>query len=619
MDSKEILLAGLCLEIAEDSRSASDSLRIVDLAECEESHWWRLGRVTVTWRTWKGSSHWRTRQQPDRILLIEGQPDRFPGDTEPLDRWLKDRWGSFRGIEVQQDGTSEHITVFVDPLGTRPLFYRTDGGRTLIADKLATLAVNSRISAEPDWGALLEAGALASVYSDTTTLSGAVQLKPGQCVRFSHGKVSNSYYHSLPGAGQDRERIRKDAQGTLLEALKRAVTETWTDRDSHLLLSGGLDSRLTLMLAGTGRKAMTVTAVPNQESRLAEEIAAACKADFLHFPRSSDHYFNVLRNGVLLTGAAADSFHSHHLGLPQQWRQQGIQAVTNAYLFDTILKAWFTFPARRYYDMNPTLTAWIGPKSFCFQKRSGRISPSAAEDFIGLLSSEGRSVLQEQLALYKDQFRARAERGIDLTLESRIFERVFKQPHYAIFLAWIEGQDVSTPIFHPALFEWARESDPWQRYGGRAFRGALLATGHAASGIVDSNTGQIPSVYRMDWRERAAALPVYPLIMNIRVRLQKLQPDPPQQSTNEGSWGVLGSLLTDSRGQELIEAGIAELEGNPLWNIDAVRQAIAAVADGDGRFAEPVVAAATVGHWKRVLCQGRHFSHRAVTTISTKI
>ena len=73
----------------------------------------------------------------------------------------------------------------MDPVCTRPIFYRLSAGHLLVADKLATIALNSEDQCELNWDAVLEAMLLGSLYRyNLTSLAGAEELAPGEAIVF---------------------------------------------------------------------------------------------------------------------------------------------------------------------------------------------------------------------------------------------------------------------------------------------------------------------------------------------------------------------------------------------------------------------------------------------------
>jgi hypothetical protein len=278
-----------------------------------------------------------------RFLLIEGQPDRYPRENEPLDQWLDGRWGSFRGFEILA-GPPARLTAFVDPLATRPVFFVPAGGGSLVSDKLSTLALNRTGELSPNWPAILEALTLGTLYTTDTSIAQAQQFQPGEVIQFRQdGSVVRGAFEMPLDPGYRPIELPK----TRLNSARRSALRGRGNlgRTGFILLSGGLDSRLTLSQAGSDRKAMTVTTRENRECRIARDIAGACGARFLHWPRPPEHYVTLLESSFLLTACMWDPLTPHHLGLGVEWRKEGIHEVCNAFLYDNV-PALLRFPAR---------------------------------------------------------------------------------------------------------------------------------------------------------------------------------------------------------------------------------------------------------------------------------
>lgn len=596
-------MPGFCIEKNFEEANHTSELNLVDAGECAVTGSFRAGPAAAVWAHLGDAAQWRAYERPGRLLVVEGEPDRFPNEGESLEDWLPGRWGSFRGFEIAEG----RVRVFVDPLGTRPVYYLRNAGRFYVADRLSTLAVNLA-DGRVCWPVVLEEMMLNAVYSTGATLEGAIALQPGETLELAGDAAARGERRRLPeDADLTAERVRRDPGAALLGAMEKAVQETWTRHDAWLLLSGGLDSRLTLALAGPGRKTLTVTTKENAESRAARQIAERCGAEFRHWPRRPERYQGVVRDSVFLTGAMWDSNFAHHLGLGREWRREGITAVAHAFLYDTVLKGWFTFPDQPYPPINLQVYEALGEAESCFQKRSGRASESAPDDVVGLLSPEGREMALGQLRRLAREMPLVREDGFNVTIERRLIESISRQCHYSGLLGWMEELSVSSPIFHPALWSWYAHSRPPDRYQGKAMRRALRLLGHPVLQVIDANTGA-PMTFRRDWREVLRRQPPYQLLRRLAHRLRKPGARTPLRiaPADEGSWPPLAPVLRSSGGPETLEAGIGYLEGCPVFNLAAVREAMTHFLAGDDRPMEPVMAAMTAGRWLRLVSQGRN-------------
>ena len=113
-------------------------MKVVDLGECEIAQMCELGNIRAAWTYSQNARPWSITRTANRVVLIEGQPDRLPYPDESLEKWLHGRSGSFRGFELAEDPVSQRakVLVFADPLCTRPVYYLISDGCVCISDKL---------------------------------------------------------------------------------------------------------------------------------------------------------------------------------------------------------------------------------------------------------------------------------------------------------------------------------------------------------------------------------------------------------------------------------------------------------------------------------------------------
>ncbi len=600
------LVAGFLIESGslEDGR-AGPPPKLVDLGECGPADSFSAGTVRATWTYPAASRQVRIYREEWRFLLIEGQPDRYPRENEPLNQWLDGCWGSFRGFEILA-GPPAQLTAFVDPLATRPVFFVPTGGGSHVSDKLSTLALNRTEELSPNWPAILEALTLGTLYTTDTSIAQAQQFQPGEVIQFRQdGSVVRGRFEMPLDPELSSHRIAEDPPGTLLAALRRAVAETWVERDSYLLLSGGLDSRLTLSQAGSDRKAMTVTTRENRECRIARDIAGACGARFLHWPRPPEHYVTLLESSFLLTACMWDPLTPHHLGLGVEWRKEGIHEVCNAFLYDTVLKGYFAFPRQKYVSPYLPLHDVLGNSAVIFaEKRSGRSHRATSEFVLQSLTKEARQIAAQRLKELANSMEPAVAGDLDLTLQNRLIGFISRQCHYPLLLGWIEELDVNSPIFHRALWSWARLSPPVAYYEARAFRAALVAAGHPVAGLPDSNTGRSWGRVSRDWRATFRNQAWYPLA---RTAWRKLRPVSHGSAASgavyldEGSWPPLPPLFRTPLGSEALEHGLCLLDGVPLFRKHEVEAILQRFRSGDDAPLEALLSLSALGRWLNYL------------------
>lgn len=600
-------MSGVYVELRTNPATWVEPPGLIDLGRCGCTGEWQAPGVRVTWSRWRDSRQLTVFRRADRLLWVEGQPDRPPEEEEELTGWLEGRSGSFRGIEIRTGaGGRPHLRAFVDPLGTRPLYYLAAKDRFVISDKLATLALNSARPAAIRWPAVLESLTIGVLYPPDTSLENAGQLEPGQMIETGAGGGWTSRHFSLPAvAAMDPDAVRRDPAGALRQGMRIAVAETWRHTDSVLLLSGGLDSRFVLAVAGGGRGTLTVTSRENRESRIARLVAESCQAKFHHFLRPADHYFQVLRTSYLLTACLWEPWEAHHLGMAAEWRQAGAGGVVHAYHCDALLKGNRIFPRQACLPEATPLYSLMGDRAICYaQSRSFRWHPQTSELIYATLTAAGRDVVRERLRQLASTLEPVVEDGFELTVERQFLRRVSAGHSYPLLLGWMEELDVYSPMYHPVLWCWARASRPADRFRGRAFRQALLEMDHPACRIIDSNTGKPIAPAPKDWGRLVRNLPGLYLVRQWREKARQSRSRTTSGTDEEeGSWPLLAPLFRCPKGIEILEEGLACLPAD-LFDLNKGRRALEAFAAGDDRYLETVLGLSAAGRWTRFCKDG---------------
>jgi len=594
-------VSGFCVEVRSERREANArALRLVDLGVCTHREGFVGGPARAAWVRAEQSRHWFVRRTSEAVLVIEGSPDRLPRDGESLQQWLPGRWGSFRGFEIAVAASpdSAKIAAFVDPLCTRPIFYKTSPGQLLIADKLSTLALNDRGDCAPHWDAVLPAMILGSAYLyHSTTLEGAGEIAAGETVLFDGVQLSSRLSNTMPAdEATSPEAVRSDPTGSLKRALEASVRDCWSDGAAALMLSGGLDSRAILALAGDARKAVTLE-MSARETELARQIAQAANAEFFALPFPRDEWLHRLQEGYWIAAASRDSEFVNDIGLNQRLAALGIQAIAHGYLFDTLLKGWLIRPRHQHVDLSNTVYGLMGPAGVHFRETTSRASFHADKDVLGLLSEQGKRQAVAQLKVVAASLRPVSEGQFDITFERHILGWVSKQVHYGCYLSWLEGLDLHSPVFHPALWSWYRNSRAEDRYLGKAYRQMLRTLGHPVFGVADANTGAPIGAAEARWTERAQDKLWY---RALRVLWRTVRRDKPAPFTDARS-----GVFRGTEGKALFEFALETLRGNRLFNAAALERALAEFLEGQDRPFEPLMTIAGAAQWQDLLAN-RH-------------
>jgi hypothetical protein len=585
-------MSGFLVEDFNGHFSASP-MKLVDLGGSEITGTFRLGDARAAWAHWSNTRQWQITRADNRIVLIEGQPDRYPGTGEPIEKWLEGRSGSFRGFEILREDPAcpAKVCVFVDPLCTRPVYYLVTAEGVCISDKLSTVVLNTRASVDLDWGGLLEGAVLGTLYSHKTTVAGAVWLAPGEALEFVAGKLTRKWKNELPtDASLNKSEVMARPAETLRFAIEKAISETWTDPDTKLLLSGGLDSRILLTLATGKRKALTLELYTN-EARVTEQVAAAAGADLEVVP-APDYEF-PMKWAYLVTGAMHDSRFVTHLGLVEDWRKRGMPGVTHGYFHNTMYRGWTAGKYERYPNQHSILYEWMGRNAYYLDKY-GCKPESLPRQFYELLNDDGKAVLKRQLRELSDSLDPVIVDGYDLTFERRLLEFVSRQIYFCVMLGWYEGVDVASPVFQPSLWTWYALSHPRHRDRDWAIREVFLSLTHPAAHLPDSNTGLPVAHLKSDWRDHVRNQFWYP---PVRAAYQKMfwKPMPYQESGMR--WG---DRFRQPRTLAAIEDGVNVLRDNPLFDRERVQSALGAFRNGNNQIVDTICACMAVGQWQRL-------------------
>ncbi len=605
-------MAGFCIEVRRGGQPPHRTLRLVDITQSATAHNFTSDDVTAVWLYAQESRQRWIRRSSQRLLLIEGAPDRLPRENELLQDWLPGRWGSFRGFEIVSDSPQapSQITVFVDPLCTRPIYYRSAGSQLLFADKLATLALNSADDAALNWDAVLEAMLLGSVYKyHLTTLAGAEEVAPGETLVFRDNKIIARHNNKLPedektSAGA----VRSDPAGSLTQALQRAVRECWTDPNAALLLSGGLDSRAILALADKGHKAVTIEKTAS-ETELARRIAEACGAEFIALPYRQDEWLMRAQVGFWLANATHDSEFINDIGLAERLAPLGIHAIAHGYLFDTILKGWLIRPLHRHADLSQSVLGQLGPAGAHFRDTSSRASFCSDVDLLAMLSKDGAQQAITQLRGTAASLTPVSDGRLDITFERHVLPWVSKQVHYGCYVSWMEALDLSSPVFHPALWSWYWNSRADDRYLGRAYRRALVALKHPAFAVPDANTGAPISVPSERWTDKAQDQLWYRTARRVWRTLRKDKQPPFRDKRSD--------RFRSPEGRTLFEFGIETLRTHPLFNAAALERALQEFFAGNDRPFEPLMTLTGVAQWYDLVRRGKTCEAPQIRVIHT--
>ena len=440
-----------------------------------------------------------------------------------------------------------------------------------------------------------------------TTVAEIKQLRAGEILHIVGSRLTRAQHGSydLSNAATPTP----DAAQRLGEALRTAVRDTWINPDSHLLLSGGLDSRLILGLSEGARKTLTFDWY-TEELPITRRVAQACGAELRFLPFCPEDYAPRMEQGYLVTGGMHQSRYVNNLGMASAWRRSGIPAIAHAYLHNTVFRGWALDYWRRYPDDSGSLLAqYMGEKAH-YIERYGHYSPSIRSGVIALLSDTGRDALRNQLRSLAETFEPVIFCGFDLSFERFVLRNISRQIHYGIFLGWIEEIDVESPVFHQAPWRWYPSTHPADRYRDRAIQRLYQTIGRGLADIPDFGTGKPVRLAATPGPQKWRNAFWFPAARAARRRVRRLiygppQPQPPPPGPD---WD---RALRQRRVLEALQEGLAAVSENTLFNRDAVASALAAYLTGGGAGYDVLWALAVAGQMGRLVADNAK-GHRGV-------
>ena len=77
-------MAGFVIELVAPGAEFGGALKLVDLGQCELVQSRVFGTARIAWARWQATRQLTIFETPDRLLFVEGQPDRWPAYDEKL-------------------------------------------------------------------------------------------------------------------------------------------------------------------------------------------------------------------------------------------------------------------------------------------------------------------------------------------------------------------------------------------------------------------------------------------------------------------------------------------------------------------------------------------------------
>lgn len=208
--------------------------------------------------------------------------------------------GNFAGVIY--DTTAEEVSVFVDRLGSQPIFCARPAGQFVFSTQIQTLTDHPAIEPAFDLEYLFEYLTFRRVFGVETPLRGITKLHPASITTYdlASDSVGSEVYWEPRFRPVDRpfESIVDEFVETF-----RTVVDDWLarDRECGLLLSGGSDSRLILAAADQRLTAFHLADWWSEEAQTAQEAARTAGADFELLRRTDSYYEDMLQKNASLS------------------------------------------------------------------------------------------------------------------------------------------------------------------------------------------------------------------------------------------------------------------------------------------------------------------------------
>lgn len=250
--------------------------------------------------------------------------------------------GSFAAAII--DRRARKVLLVSDRMGSLPLYYAQCDGHFAFATQLRSLLVgNLPIGRHYAKDAIAELVLTERVWADRTLFSDIKRVPAGTCLTWSEQGVNvQRYWDFAPDAPSRILRNWKDASDALLAAVQTSVKKRTSDyRDSHVLVSGGLDSRLILGCTPSHVSAVTFTnegAAHSSETIIAQKVSATLGRKHHLVPRSMDHYVKVTEHSPNLVEGMYSFAGAHSIGIHDQLKSLPMRVAITGNWFDLLLK-----------------------------------------------------------------------------------------------------------------------------------------------------------------------------------------------------------------------------------------------------------------------------------------
>lgn len=186
--------------------------------------------------------------------------------------FVKELNGQF--IIVIIDMQRNKFLIFNDRMGTKPFYYYKGGGKLLFGSEIKAILQDKSLKREVNDGAVADFFAFGKVWGNKTLIKGIFVIPQASIIKMEKNRFRIRKYWDMDFK-EDYTDSREYYIEKLVESLGKAIERRFS-KDCHFTLSGGLDTRLILSLAGKRHRQLRVFSIgddSHDEIKIAKRVA----------------------------------------------------------------------------------------------------------------------------------------------------------------------------------------------------------------------------------------------------------------------------------------------------------------------------------------------------------
>ena len=248
-------------------------LAILDLSDL--GHQPMRDPETGNWIVFNGEIY-NYRELRDR-LAQQGARFRSNCDTEVLLKayafWGEGFLPELRGMFSLAiwDATAHRLFMARDPMGVKPFYFATSRDCFLFASEVRSVLETGLVSRKLDPAGLVNYLQFGSVCDPNTLVDGVSALRPGHCLTWENGTVTDrSYWNwpmSDPAPNPAEERLKSQLRMDLEDSIRM---QTVSDVPVGVFLSGGIDSTALAAILSRGNQSVSTFSLVFREKEYNE-------------------------------------------------------------------------------------------------------------------------------------------------------------------------------------------------------------------------------------------------------------------------------------------------------------------------------------------------------------